>query len=81
MSNETEQSGPEAGVKGVVEDAKGKLKEAAGSLTGNDSLKQEGQAQQNKAEAEREVAGREAQADKARAEAAAAEAEERSHQQ
>ncbi len=82
MSSESNQSGPEAAVKGIVEDAKGKVNEAAGSLTNNHSLKQEGQAQQNKAEAEREVAGREAQADKARAEAAAAaEADERAHQQ
>jgi uncharacterized protein YjbJ (UPF0337 family) len=78
MSNE---SGPEAGVKGVAEDVKGKVKEAAGTLTGNDSLKQEGAAQQDKAESEREVASHEAQAEKARAEAKAHEAEERTHQQ
>ncbi|SDJ47718.1 hypothetical protein SAMN05444157_3551 [Frankineae bacterium MT45] len=74
------ETGPEAGISGIVEDAKGKLKEGVGAVVGNDSLKHEGQAQQNKAEAEREVAGHEAQAEKARAEAAAAEAEERSHQ-
>lgn len=73
-------SGPESGVKGVVEDAKGKLKEAAGSLTGDESMKAEGQAQQDKAEALREVAGREAQAEKARVEAEAAEREQRAHQ-
>ena len=74
------ESGPEAGVKGVVEDAKGKVKEAAGTLVGNDELKAEGQAQQDKADAEREVAGREAQAEKARLEAEAAEREQRMHQ-
>ena len=77
----SDESGPEAGVKGVAEDVKGKVKEAAGTLTGNDSLKQEGAAQQDKAEAEREVASHEAQAEKARAKAAAHEAEERAHQQ
>lgn len=74
------ESGPSAAAKGIVEDVKGKLKEAAGSITGDESTKREGQAQQNKAEAEREVAVREGQAEKARAEAAAAEADERSHQ-
>ena len=32
-------SGPEAGAQGVVEGVKGKVKEAAGALTGNDDLK------------------------------------------
>ncbi len=35
-------------VKGVVEQGKGKLKEAAGSLTGNKSLEREGEADQVK---------------------------------
>jgi len=73
-------SGPQAGVKGVVEGVKGKAKEAVGAVTGNDELKQEGAAQQNKADAQRKVAAKEAEADKARAEAAAHEAVERSHQ-
>ena len=76
----TFEPGPEAAVKGVVEDAKGKLKEAVGSLTGDDSTKQEGQAQQEKAAAEREVAVHEAEAEKSRAKAEAADAVERSHQ-
>jgi len=73
-------SGPVAGVKGVVEGVKGKAKEAAGAVTGNDELKQEGVAQQEKAEAQRDVAVKEGEADKARAVAAAREAEQRSHQ-
>jgi uncharacterized protein YjbJ (UPF0337 family) len=73
-------SGPEAGAKGVVEDVKGKLKEAAGTLTGNDRLADEGAAQQDKAEAERDVARKEAEAEKARAEADAHEAEQRANQ-
>jgi uncharacterized protein YjbJ (UPF0337 family) len=73
-------TGPAAGVKGVVEGVKGKAKETVGAVTGNDELKHEGEAQQKKADAQREVAVKEAEADKARAKAAAHDAEERSHQ-
>ncbi|MBV8949697.1 MAG: CsbD family protein [Actinobacteria bacterium] len=73
-------SGPEAGAKGVVEEVKGRVKEAAGTVTGNERLKGEGRAQQDKADAEREVAGKEAEAEKARAKAEAKEAEQRAHQ-
>jgi len=73
-------SGPESGAKGIVEDVKGKVKEAAGALTGKDELKREGEAQQEKAEAQREVAVKEGEAETARAEAAAREAEQKSHQ-
>jgi uncharacterized protein YjbJ (UPF0337 family) len=68
-----EDSGPAQGVKGVVEGVVGKAKEAAGAVTGSDSLKEEGKAQQDKADAEREVAQKEAEAEKARAEAKAQE--------
>jgi uncharacterized protein YjbJ (UPF0337 family) len=77
----TNESGPEAGAEGVVEDVKGRAKEAAGAVSGNKSLKQEGQAQQDKAAAQRDVAAKEAEAEKARVQASAAEAEQRSHQQ
>ncbi len=73
-------TGPEAGAKGVVEDVKGKAKEAAGVLTGNQDLENEGEAQQDKAEAQREVAEKEAKAEKARAEADVKEAEQKTHQ-
>ncbi len=73
-------SGPASGAKSVIEDVKGKAKEAVGAVTGNDDLKQEGAAQQDKADAQRDVAVKEAEAEKARAEAAAHEAEQRSHQ-
>jgi uncharacterized protein YjbJ (UPF0337 family) len=73
-------SGTKAGVKGVVEEVKGKAKEAVGVVTGRDDLEREGEAQQEKADAQRDVAKKEAQADKARAEADAREAEQRSHQ-
>jgi uncharacterized protein YjbJ (UPF0337 family) len=77
MANE---SGPEAGIEGVVEEVKGRAKEAAGVVTGDESLKREGEAQQDKAAALRDVAAKEAEAEKARAKARAAEAEQRSHQ-
>ncbi len=73
-------SGPEAAVKGIVEDVKGKAKEVAGAVTGRDELAREGEAQQKKADSQREVAAKEAEAEKARADAAAHEAEEKSHQ-
>lgn len=73
-------TGPEAGGKGIVEGVKGKVKEAAGALTGKEELKREGEAQQKKADAQRDVAAKEGEAEKARAEAAADEAEQRSHQ-
>ena len=73
-------SGPEAGIKGVVEDVKGKAKEATGTIVGNDSLRREGAAQQDKAESQREVATKEAEAEKARAKAAADEARQRAEQ-
>lgn len=74
-------TGSEAGIKGVVEDVKGKAKEATGAVTNNDNMRQEGQAQQDKAEANRDVAAKEAQAEKARGEAEVKEAEQRTHQQ
>jgi len=73
-------SGVEAGIKGVVEDVKGKAKQAVGAATGKDDLKHEGEAQQEEAESEREVAEHEAKAQKARAESEAHEAEQRANQ-
>jgi uncharacterized protein YjbJ (UPF0337 family) len=73
-------SGPKAAVEGIVEDVKGKAKEAAGVLSGNERLEREGEAQQDKADAERDVAKREAQAEASRAEAKAHEAEQRANQ-
>jgi uncharacterized protein YjbJ (UPF0337 family) len=73
-------SGPEEGIKGVVEDVKGKAKEAAGTVTGRDDLTEEGKAQQDKADAQRDAAAKEAEADKARGEAKAEEQRQKSHQ-
>lgn len=53
---------------GFIEEAKGKVKKAAGDLTDNPDLKREGDAQADKGEAE-------ADADKARAKAKGHEAE------
>lgn len=78
--SENKETGPQAGVKGVVEDVKGKAKEAAGAIAGKDELRREGRAQQDKAGAEQEVAVKEGEAEKARAKAEAREAEQRSHQ-
>jgi uncharacterized protein YjbJ (UPF0337 family) len=75
-----ENSGPEEAIRGVVEDAKGKAKEAVGTVTGRDDLVREGKAQQDKAEAERDAAKREAQAESARAGAKAAEERQKSNQ-
>ncbi|HEX4176018.1 MAG TPA: CsbD family protein, partial [Acidimicrobiales bacterium] len=69
--SESKDTGPEAAARGVVEDVKGKVKEAAGVIADMDDLRDEGRAQQKKASAEREVAAKEAQAEKARAEAEA----------
>jgi uncharacterized protein YjbJ (UPF0337 family) len=67
-------------VKGVVEDVKGKAKEAAGAVIGRDDLTREGQAQQDKAEAQRNAAKKEAEAEAARGSAKVAEERQRSHQ-
>jgi uncharacterized protein YjbJ (UPF0337 family) len=73
-------SGPKAGVSGIVEDVKGKAKEAAGNVTNNERMADEGRAQQDKADAEREVAENETKAEKARAKAEAHEANQRANQ-
>ena len=73
-------SGPEEGIKGVVEDVKGKAKETIGTVTGRDAMVQEGKAQQAKADAPREVAQKEAEAESARAGAKAAEKRQEANQ-
>ena len=73
-------SGPEEGIKGIVEDVKGKAKEAIGTVTGRGDLTEEGKAQQDKAEAQRDAASKEAQAEEARAEAKTQEKRQESHQ-
>lgn len=77
MSKDT---GPQAGAKGVAEDLKGRAKEAVGALTGDQSMRREGEAQQDKAAAQKDVARKEAEADAARARSTEKEAEQRMHQ-
>lgn len=67
-------SGPVAGIKGVIEDVIGKGKEIVGIILSNDNLRNEGRAQQDKAKAQRDVAKNEAKAESSRAAASAAEA-------
>ena len=76
----TKETGPKAAANGVIEDIKGKAKEAAGAATGKDHLREEGRAQQNKAAAQRDVAAKEAEADASRSKVAVHEAAERAHQ-
>ncbi len=80
MGDKKRNTGPAEGVRGIVEDVKGKAKEAAGTVTGRDDLVEEGKAQQDKADAQRAAARKEAEADAARAGAKAAEQRQRSHQ-
>ena len=54
-----------------VEEGTGRMKEAAGSILGEDELKEEGRAQQDKAQAQRKAEEAEREAVEARKEAAA----------
>jgi uncharacterized protein YjbJ (UPF0337 family) len=73
-------SGPQEGIKGAVEDVKGKAKEAVGTVAGRDDMTEEGKAQQDKADAQKDVAKKEAEAESARGGAKAAEKREQANQ-
>jgi uncharacterized protein YjbJ (UPF0337 family) len=73
-------TGPRDAAEGVVEDLKGKAKEAVGAIRGDERLEDEGRAQRDKAAARREAAGKEAEAEQARAKAKAHEAEQAAQQ-
>jgi uncharacterized protein YjbJ (UPF0337 family) len=73
-------SGPEEGIKGVVEDVKGKTKETVGTVTGRDDMVREGKAQQDKADAQQDAAKKEAEAESARSGAKAAEKRQEANQ-
>ena len=73
-------SGPKEAIKGVVEDAKGKAKEAVGTVAGRDDMVREGKAQQDKADAQQDAAKKEAQAEAARGGAKAAEERQKKEQ-
>jgi uncharacterized protein YjbJ (UPF0337 family) len=70
----------EQAASGALDDVKGRLKEAAGSLSGSEDLKTEGRAQQEKGQQQSQAAELRADAAKADAKAEQAEAEERRHQ-
>jgi len=78
--SDNKNSGPEEAIKGVVEDVKGKAKEAVGTVTGRNDLVNEGKAQQGKADAQRDAARKEAEAEAARAGAKAAEKRQEANQ-
>lgn len=65
---------------GTADDLKGRLKEAAGSLTGSEGMKREGRAQQEKGEQENRAAKLRAEAEAADEKAAGAAADENRHQ-
>lgn len=65
----------------AFEETKGKLKQAAGDLTDNDALRQEGQAQERKSEAEDDAAAARAEARSAETAAAGHELDEEAAQE
>jgi uncharacterized protein YjbJ (UPF0337 family) len=65
---------------GIADEAKGKLKETAGSVTGSDDLREEGQAQQQKGRQEEKAAQARATAEEHEQEAKKSEHAERRHQ-
>jgi uncharacterized protein YjbJ (UPF0337 family) len=71
-------SGPEAAIRGIVEDVTGKAREIIGIVVNNEDLRKAGRAQQEKADAQRDVAKKEAEATSARAAEKAAEARQKS---
>ncbi|GAB07264.1 CsbD family protein [Gordonia amarae] len=78
----TSEKNPAAeGIKGAVEEAKGRIKQAVGALTGNDDLAAEGGAQEDKGEATQNAAKREAEAESARHAADVSHAREQMHQE
>ncbi|EHK88928.1 CsbD family protein [Saccharomonospora azurea] len=68
------------GIKGAVEDLKGRAKEAAGTFLGNDDMEREGGAQREKGNAQQAAAEKQTQAEQAQREAREAEERERRQQ-
>jgi uncharacterized protein YjbJ (UPF0337 family) len=63
---EASKTGPRAGASAAAEKVKGGVKEATGSLLGNERLRKEGATQQDKASSESDVAREEAKAEEER---------------
>ena len=74
-------SGPGNAVGGVFERVKGQAKQAVGSITDDDRLKREGQAQQEKGEARTQVGKEEGKAESSRAKVRTADARQRANEQ
>ncbi|WP_019813646.1 CsbD family protein [Saccharomonospora saliphila] len=68
------------GIKGAVEDLKGRAKEAFGTVLGNDEMEREGDAQQEKGQAQQAAAEKEEEAKRAERRASDAESREQSQQ-
>lgn len=66
---------------GAAEELKGSFKEVAGDVTGNEQLREEGEAQQQKADAAQQAESKEQEARQARLETVESEAEQRQAQQ
>ena len=65
---------------GIADETKGKLKEAAGSVTGSDDLREEGQAQERKGQQQEKAAEAQATAEAHERKAESFERVERGHQ-
>lgn len=76
----SEQTGSGQPLERATEQVKGKAKEVAGTVTGDQELRKEGRAEQEMAAKRQEAAQKEAEADRARTEAREKEAEVRQHQ-
>jgi uncharacterized protein YjbJ (UPF0337 family) len=63
----------ESGIGSAVDQAKGRVKEAAGDLVGDDGLQEQGQREQERGELKEEAAEKQADAEKKESEAEAAE--------
>lgn len=81
LLSEHEKSGFREGFEGTVEGVKGKAKEAAGTVFGNENLRDEGRVQQSRAEDQLDAAKHEAEAEKERAKAEAEEKRQRAYQE
>ncbi|MFF0490291.1 microaggregate-binding protein 1 [Nocardia sp. NPDC003482] len=78
--SEHEKGGIREGFEGAVEDVKGKAKEAAGTVLGNENLRDEGRTQQDRADSQQEAAKKEAEAEKERAKAEVKKQQEQAYQ-
>jgi uncharacterized protein YjbJ (UPF0337 family) len=74
----SDEDNEKSGIGSAVDQAKGRVKEAAGDLTGDEGLQEQGQREQERGELKEEAAEKQAKADEKQAEAdAAGEAAER----